>query len=193
MQTVLLILLWVLGFILLFGLLLVVFLFGRMSLSDKLNKGWIFLNNSGRMATPKRAIKIDSVKRGALYSYGKSFIILPTKYKKIFWKGRVLIFANRENQLIASPFDKDILPTISEREALIYDVLESNVGSSAIKAIKSKKNMAINVIIAGVAFALGAILTYGFVSFQDAQKNVAPVAPITSTTDNKTEYNLEVK
>lgn len=176
LHTLLLILLWSLIGILFVAVLILAFIYGRSTIKDHPDQALVLVKTGRHVAKPVKARLVVSSKQGTAYKYDsiKKVVIIPAGYDDIFCRGLRLVFVNRIGQLIASPFDKEdkkIFNEMSsvERENLIYDIIESKVGADGMKALKgtSKAN---TLIIAIVAFAIGAAAVFLFNNFQDMQK-----------------------
>lgn len=170
MQALIIITLWVWAIVLLFGLILIIFLLGRRSVKDDSTKALIFINNNGHISRPKRGYLVETVREGSLFKYGHKQVIVPSQYKETYISGRRAIFISQAGQLTASPFDTDVSLTDSEKETLIYKLLEANIGGNAIKAIHGKPLQLNVVIVAIVALVIGIVITYGFIQFQTNQQ-----------------------
>ena len=70
---------------------------------------------------------------------------MPKKYEENYYNNKRLIFLSKIGQLVSSPFQNDIDLAPSEREDLIYELIESHIGSDGMRALKGKSS--INIIL----------------------------------------------
>lgn len=181
------------GLVLSFGIFLLVFLWGRKSVRNNPNKGLVFVKTGLQLLPPFKAIRDESCNKGSLFLYGnKQKVIVPVTYHETFFRGRRVIFVNRKHQLISSPFDDDVRIDESEKETLIYKLLESKIGSQSIEALQGKSYNVI--VIAIVAFIIGAALAFVAFRYQDfAQSKQAAQIPITAPAPTNLPAPIEVK
>lgn len=181
MHTFALIIVWFFGVILTAVLFLTVYIVGRNSIKDNPDKAYIFTLHGKRLSRPKRGNLIEENKDGFMFKYGKRITMIPRKYMEIFHRGRRAVFLAEKGAIIGSPLVNENRLTPSEREFLLYSLIDSYLTGNAIKEIKGKASKVSLTIIAVIAFFFGAIVTYGFISFQKAQ------APTTSHTTTQTQ------
>lgn len=169
MQALALIILVILGLILTFGIFFFVFLLGKRSVKNNPEKGLVFVKTGLQLLPPFKAKLVEKTKKGFLYLYDRNkFIMIPSKYKEVYFRGRLIIFVNKIGQLISSPFDDDEVLSENEKSSLIYELVSSRIGSQSIQALQGK---AANIImIAIIAFFIGAVIIYGFLKYQDTMK-----------------------
>lgn len=164
----LLIILWILVAILCITVLVLTFFYGRYTVKDNPDKAYIFRKTGRHVSKPFRAKRMGKPSRlGTKYKYGNSFVTVPNTYADVYINQRRMIFVNNIGQIIASPFDTDIELSDKEKEDLLYEMVESHIGSDAMKAIKGKNTMPIIVIII-IAFIIGILAVYGYNYIQDA-------------------------
>lgn len=197
-QTLLTIILVFFSVALFTGLLLIVFLIGRNSVKDNLGKALIFITTGQRLHKPIKGKVLETEKEGSLIQYGKNIVALPRQYKEIFYKGRMIVFVTKIGQVIASPFDDDKALTPSQKERLLYEVIESHLTALAVKAIKGRVSKSGAFIIALIAFFVGVLFALGGNAINDniqKQKQAQIEAqqqekPTESEPDN---FKIEVK
>lgn len=144
------------------GLSIVIFYLGRHTIKDNPRKAFVFRKTGRHISKPIKGDMVGKpIKRGCVFKYGENTVIVPYSYADIFFNQRRMIFINKKGQVIASPFTGDITLSDSEKDSLIYEVLEGHIGSDAMKAIKGKNNIP-NIIIIVIAFILGALLVFGY-------------------------------
>lgn len=169
LHTLLLIILWSFVAVFSIGIIIIAYFFGRRSIKDDLHNALILVRIGHQIRGFKGTMKAI-YKSSIRYSYDKNLLTLvPQKYGEVYHRQRRLIFLNKLGQLISSPFDNDERLTDNEREDVIYEALESHMATDAIKAIQGKKTFNF-IIIAVVAFIIGAVAVFGFYQFQGVMK-----------------------
>ena len=166
LQLLVLIFLWSFGVLLLCATFLTLYLLGRHSIRDNPNKALVFIKTGKHVSRPVRAsLSGKPSKTGSRFKYGKNIVFVPTKYDDYFHCCRRMIFVSHVGQLIASPFGNDVELSSDERNELIYELCESHIGSDAMKAIRGKSATNI-IVVAIIAFAIGAIIVFGVTQYQ---------------------------
>lgn len=165
-NTIIIFILVLWGFILLAALMLILFLLGKHTVKNNPNKAMILILNGNNVDDIFQGKLHTKTKKGYSYKYnnGKS-ILVPKEYKEVYCKNKRLLFLNHMGQLIASPFDRDIELSPDEKDGLITDLLESHIGSDSIRALRGKGALG-TVLVAIIAFILGAVIVFGFTQFQ---------------------------
>ena len=154
--------------IMFFGILILVYILGKVSIKDNPKKGYVFVKTGSHVNKPFKAEIHKRARTGESFKYGDSVVIIPKIYQRLYYRNRRMIFVEHLGQLIASPFENEVPISPKDAEDLIYDICESHVGSDGMRALKGKS--AINIVIVGViAFVVGAALVFGFVKFQEIQ------------------------
>lgn len=152
------------------ALLILVFIYGRATVKDKPNEAAIFVKNGKHVDKPFKAKLIESGRNGLCFMYKKHTVMIPKSYADIFYRNRRMIFINHIGQLIAQPFDKQDIPiTKSAQDNLIYEMVSSHIGADGMRALKGKPTQSI-IIVAILAFAIGAVAVFGFNYFKDNYK-----------------------
>lgn len=188
LHTLILIILWTLGVILFGGVLLVTFLIGKETTKENPNKALVLVKTGSHINRTFKAKIKTQANKGRCFAYDNKFVLLPSTYEEIYFKNKRLIFINRAGQLIASPFANDVLQTDTEKEDLIYAVIESHIGSDSIKALHGKQTVNI-IVVAVIAFAIGILAIYGFNYAKEymAQQQTAPTQQQTAPTQQPIE------
>lgn len=174
MQTLLIIVLVFWGLLLISSIFLFVFLMGKRSVRNNPEKGLVFAKVGLHLEPPIKARLAQSSKKGRLYFYANKQIMIPSEYKEVYYKGKLVIFVNKIGQLVASPFDDDVKIDEAEKESLIYDLVSSKIGSQSIQALQGKS--ANIIIVAIIAFLIGALAVYGIFKYQDVVNAKSPAA-----------------
>ena len=167
LQTLVLIILWALALILFGSVVFVTFLLGRHTVRNNPKRAYIFVKNGSNVESPHLGILDEKCKRGVYYGYGKNKVMVPSSYEEVYYRNRRLIFINHIGKLIAIPFDKDESLDKEASENLIYELCASHIGADSIRALKGTKTANV-IIIAIIAFVLGAIIVFGFTQYQKA-------------------------
>jgi len=176
LHTLLIILLWAFSIVFLFGLILITFLIGRSTIKDNPDKALIYVRNGLHVDKPIKAIRKGKSNRGVSYKYGKNTVFVPSTYAEVYHHNRRMVFLNKIGQVIALPFSVDVTLNSDEKSDLIYELIESHIGADSIRALKGKSNLSI-IMVALIAFAIGAIAVYGILQFQSTMNQKAPVTP----------------
>jgi len=167
-----------------------IYFLGKHSAKDNPQKGVVFIKTGNHISGIKAKL-IRKTSKGSSYLYGKnSAVIVPKKYHDIYFKNMRMIFVKHINQLISSPFDDDEPLIDSEKADLIYDVVSSQIGYDAVKAVKGKSQFNI-ILVAIIAFIIGVVVVIGFNSFQDTMRQKQVTQPTQSSIN--TEMPIEVK
>ena len=166
MLTLLYLLLILLGLTLLIGSYVLAYTIARKRVKNDSSKATILVKNG--LETEAKKGQLSGIgKRGTKYFYGgKKVLFVPSSYQEVYHKNRRLLFIQRFGQLIASPFDNDIPLSDSEKEDLIYELTSGHIGADGLRAIKGKSSANV-ILIAIIAFIIGAVMVYGVVSYQD--------------------------
>lgn len=132
---------------------------------------WFKPKNNPKLATifiediqkPYKARETKVSKKGSefTYAWGKKVIFVPKEYRVRFHNYRRDIFLDREDNLIAIPIGDDKRLTDNAKNDLIKEIVTSNIGAEAIRAIKSKKSMSMTAII----FIVAGILIAGVIGY----------------------------
>lgn len=176
LQILVQIILWFFGIALLFGVILITFLFGKASIKDKPYQGAVFIKTGLHISKPIKAQRGDISSKGSFFMYGKKGLVLvPKSYKENYYCNRRIIFVSHTGQLIASPFQDDITLSSDEKNDLIYELCASHIGSDGMRAMRGKSQVSI-MIIAVIAFIIGVSAILGFNAFQEqmAKRQVNP-------------------
>ena len=167
LQTLAIIIIWLILLILVIGVILVVFLLGRSSIKDKPDEAAIFVKNGLHIHKPIKGQLSDTTNKGCSFLYKKDKIVfVPATYKENYFRNRRMIFVNHKGQLIASPIIDDVTLSDTEKEDLIYEMCSSHVGADGMRALKGKSTASI-LIIASAAFIIGIAAVLGFNAFQE--------------------------
>ena len=166
LQSLVLIFLWSFGALLLCASFLVWYLLGRHSIRDNPNKALVYVKTGKHISKPLNG-KIDGkpTNKGSKYTYGKNIVFVPARYGDYFHRSKRMLFVSHLGQLVASPFSDDIELSGDEKNELIYGLVESHIGADAMRAIKGKSTINI-LIVAIIAFAIGAIIVFGVTQYQ---------------------------
>jgi len=190
LHTLLIIILWFFAIVLFAGTMLVVFLIGRGTVKNNPKKAYIFIKNGLNVEPPiKGSLSGKPTKKGHKYIYNGGFVMVPSKYKQVFYKNRRMLFIDKLGQLIALPFDNDTVLDNIQSEELILELIGSHIGSDAIRALRGKQTTSI-IIVALIAFALGAIIVFGATQYM---KTRTPVKQTTTTQQQNKPVPIEVK
>ena len=166
LQSLVLIFLWSFIVLLLLATFLIIFLLGRHSIRDNPNKALVYVKTGKHISKPLNG-KIDGkpTNKGSKYTYGKNIVFVPARYGDYFHRSKRMLFVSHLGQLVASPFSDDIELSGDEKNELIYGLVESHIGADAMRAIKGKSTINI-LIVAIIAFAIGAIIVFGVTQYQ---------------------------
>lgn len=167
-----------------------IYMFGRKSARNNPTKATI-IQLVGHEALAYRGVQYgEPTKNGTIFQYGKGkFITWPKSYKNIYHKSKLMIFVNHRNQLVASPFDKDVELSSDEKNDLIYELVAGHIGADGMRALRGHSGG--NMILIGiVCLIVGALLSYGanYVINMKAEKDATAQTPAITqtTTDNVT-------
>lgn len=177
-QTLAIIICSLFGLALFIAVFILTFIAGKLSVKNNPTKALVLLDTGNNARSFKADIVIDG-NRGTLYRWGKRLAVLPKSYREIYYKGRRLIFLNRANQVIATPFDRDIELDSTERSELLYELVSSDIGAEGIRAIQSAKATPKILIIIVIAFIVGAVAVLGYNYFSENFKATSPKPPVT--------------
>lgn len=159
------------SFVTVFTIALVVltYILGRISVRDNPDKAAIFIKTGHSISKPKKGNKQETTKKGTRYSYGNGkSVIIPASYQEDYYCNARMIFISRRGQLIASPFDKDIVISEAEKETLIEELFNSHFAADGMRALRGKT--ALNtIVVAIIAFLLGVGVMFGFSAIQKQQ------------------------
>lgn len=142
---------------------IVTYIFARHSVWNDDKKAVVFVR-TGREVKAYKGKRKDVTKQGISYIYNKKAVFVPKHYEDDYYRNMRLIFVNYPGQLIASPFNNQPLSD-TEKESLIYALIESHIGADSIRALKGKSSYNI-IVIAIIAFIIGALLTFGALNLQ---------------------------
>lgn len=159
------------GLALLIGIFVAVYFLGKQSIKNNPNEAFVFLKTGDSVKKPFKAKLSITSKGGQLFFYynKKKIVFSPEQYKEIFYCNKRMIFINGQGQIIASPFENDIELSSNEKNDLIYELVSSHIGADGMRALKGNPSASI-IIVAIVALAIGAILSFGVIKFIDVQK-----------------------
>ena len=184
LYTLILIFLWAFIGLLIIGVFVLVFMYGRLTVKDNPNKALIFIKTGKHVSKPIKGYLVGQPSSsGCRYKYDNHDVFVPNKYGDIFYCSKRMLFINRIGQLVPMPFDDDVSMTDNEKAELIYELCASHIGADSIKALKGKQSF--NIILVGViAFVFGilAVVGYSYMSDTLAQQQ-SPNKP--STTQEK--------
>jgi len=170
-----LILLWTFIIVCLAGLLIIVFVIGKSSVKDNPGEAWVFVKTGTHINKPLKARLSEKGSKGQSFIYNNKIVMTPRTYKELYHRGKRIIFINRAGQIVASPFNDDVTLDDTEKGNLIYEMCASHVGADGMRALKGNQTMNV-IIVAVISLIVGAIATYGVISFMDLQKQKANVA-----------------
>lgn len=199
-QNIAIIILSILGFGIFLAILVLVFIYGKVTVKDNPYKARIFIK-TGNQVTSVNGTAKEVTAKGIRFQYRHGGIkiknvLVPMKYgqdiiKGVLNSGKRLIFVDKVGRLIASPFDKDVELAPEERSNLIYEILESNVGEAVVREIKSKKQ-SIGLFAVIIALFLGALLGYGGVKVMERYQQQTN-QPKQTQQQNQQQIPIEVK
>lgn len=190
LQLLVQIILWSFALVLLFALMLAVFIIGRQTIRNNPKKASIFIKNGSNIELPEIGRLHEKTKEGCSYKYGENIVMIPQKYEEVYYRNKRMVFVNHIGKLIALPFDKDIALDNEKSENLIYELCSTHIGADSIRALKGTKTVNV-IIIALIAFALGAIIVFGFTEYM--KSNTQPIANIEVPKEKPTQPIIEVK
>ena len=167
LKTLLLIILWSFIALLFIAIIIITFLYGRLTVRDNPKKALIFLKTGKHVSKPiKGKIMGKPNQMGTRFNYLDKTIFVPHKYGDYFHLNRRMVFVNHVGQLVPMPFSDDKELSNDEKEELIYELCASHIGADSIKALKGKQTMSI-LIIGIIAFVLGILAMFGYNYMQD--------------------------
>lgn len=172
LQLLLTIISVVIGVLLASAVVIFAYITGKASVKNQPDKALVLLNTGNNTRTFKADYIVES-NRGYLYRFGKRLVAVPKQYKEVYHKGRRLIFMNRANQIVSSPFDDDSSLSEVEKASLIYELVECDIGSESVRAMRGKQTPKL-LLIAAICIAVGAIAVYSIMYFQDKMNTPAP-------------------
>jgi hypothetical protein len=142
---------------------LLVFLLGRKTVKNNIKNAIVLVKLGNDLQGFKGKLHGNPSKLGYRYNYNdnKNIVLVPKKYKELYHKNRRMIFLNGIGELVSVPFDDKEKLSDKERNELIYELLESHIGSDIVRAMNGKTTMNIW-IIAVIAFIVGVVLVFGF-------------------------------
>ena len=191
-QTLVLIILILFGIVLFGGLIFVIYLLGKRSIKNNPNKALIFIKNGNNVEKPLKGCFHEESKEGVSYKYGNGkTILIPISYGEVYCMNKRMVFINHIGQLIALPFDKDTHIGSIKSANLIYEICASHVGADGMRALKGKSTASI-ILVALVAFALGAVIVFVTTQFMDMQQTKQPTTNVTEQ-QRPTQTPIEVK
>ncbi|OGM08555.1 hypothetical protein A2Z67_01800 [Candidatus Woesebacteria bacterium RBG_13_36_22] len=159
-----------LGILLLGGLYLFFYLMGRRSVRNNADKALVYVATGKNVENPYKADIIAKTGLGTCFQFKEKFVAIPSSYSEIFHRQRRMIFVSRTGQLIASPFNTDAIISREEKDSILQALIEANIGAGVVKALKGRGMKAFQVIIiAVIAFAIGAIGVYALTQYQKVQ------------------------
>lgn len=160
-QTFYLIIGLLLGIPFIVGIFIVVFQLGKRTVWNNDKKAYVFKDTGTEYILYKGTRPENPTDKGSIYYYSDTFILVPQKYTKKYIKSKLAIFIDSAGSLISAPThnDKKLLP--NEKEDLLYSIIEANIGSNAVKALKGVQKGSV-ILIAIIAFVVGAVAVLGF-------------------------------
>lgn len=167
LQTLVWIIIWLFILVLVAGIVLVTFLFGRISVKDKPNEAAIFIKTGLHIQKPIVGKSSNTSRNGSSFMYSKNKVVfIPTTYKENYYHNRRMVFINHKGQLIASPIVDDVTLSETEKEDLIYEMCASHIGADGMRALKGKSTASI-IIVAFAAFVIGIAVVISYNAFQE--------------------------
>lgn len=175
-----------------FGIIILVLSFvltyhlGKGKVKNNPNEAIVFVKNGVEIVPYKGKLALTS-KSGCRFSYLKEkFVLVPNNYTVEYCKNKRAIWIGKIGQLISSPFDSSEQLSDTERENLIYELTESQIGSEAVRAIKGNKGSSIlMIIIIGVI-----VVTVAFFAMQYLPKMMNKTTDTTTQPAITQEKNL---
>lgn len=166
LHTLLLIILWFIIAVLFIAIIVLTFIWGRSTIKDDSSKALVLVKTGSHISQVIKAKVSERSNKGHSFMYKNKVVFVPATYEEIYIRNKRMIFINRAGQLIASPFSNDISLSTDERDSLIYELVSSHIGADAVRNMKGKTSTNI-IVIAIVAFIVGALVVYGFNYYQD--------------------------
>ena len=166
-KTFLLITLWSFIGLLFIAILVLTFLYGRLTVKDNAEKALVFLKTGRHIGKPIKGSMVDKPNQvGARFNYLDKSVFVPHKYGDYFYCNKRMIFVNHIGQLIPMPFSDDKSLSNEEKAELIYELCASHIGADSIKALKGKQTMSL-LIVGVIAFVVGILVVFGYNYIQD--------------------------
>lgn len=169
-QTLITIILVSFGVIILASLYVLTFILARKTVKNNPKKAIVLIKNGAEISVEK-GTRVETSGMTDKYKYSDKVVFVPLKYNVHYLKNKRLIFVNTTGQLISTPFNQTEKISSIERENLIYEFVESHIGSDGMRAIRGTKKTSSIILIAVVAFIIGAVGAFLFGQFQDTMKN----------------------
>ena len=162
LRTLLLIVLGLFIGLLFIAIIVLTFLYGRLTVKDNPTKALIFLKTGRHIGKPIKGNMVGKPSQtGTRFNYLDKTIFVPHKYGDYFHLNRRMVFVNHVGQLVPMPFSDDMSLSDDEKGELIYDLCASHIGADSIKALKGKQTMSV-LIIGIIAFVLGILAMFGY-------------------------------
>lgn len=156
--------------------------YGKKRVKNNPENATILIEHGHEVIVQKAKLNLVS-KTGSRYIYNNKSVLVPVKYKVRYIKNRRLLFLNKIGQIIATPFDIEEKLSDTEREELIYELMESKIGTDVVKAIKGgKAGNAIILIV--IAFIVGVIAVFGYQYFSNSMKQSTTQKQTTTQENN---------
>ena len=165
LQTLLLILIWSFVAVCFIALIFIVYFIGRRSIKDNPDKALVFVKNGNHVSKPFTANLSEKGRSGHSFLYKNKVVMIPASYGEVFHNNKRMLFINNLGQIVTSPFAGDTPLSDDERDGLIYELCAGHVGADGMRALKGVKSMNV-IIIAIVAFFVGALLVFGITQYQ---------------------------
>lgn len=193
--TLLWILFWFIIALIVVGLFIIVFFWGRRTIKDNPDKALILILTGKHIDNVFKGELHVRNNKGISFKYNTNkFIFVPNKYEEIYHRNRRLLHLNKAGQLIASPFANEIEISTDEKSTLIYELCASHIGADGMKALKGMASFKLSIIIiAIIAFIIGGIAVYGYNQYQirQTQQQIQPAQP--TQQQKPTQQPIEVK
>ena len=174
LQTLLVLLAILFGLIFIFGSYILTYTIARKRVKNDASKATILVKNGLETIAKKAQLKGVNNK-GVSYIYEHKVLFVPNSYQHVYHKNRRLLFVTHLGQQIASPFASDTPLSDTEKSDLIYELTAGTIGADGLRAIKGKSSTNV-ILVAIIAFVIGAIAVYGILNYQDiiAQQQLPP-------------------
>lgn len=163
----------------------IIFRIGKFTVKNNPDRALIYIKNGLNIDKVFKGKMHQETNEGYSYAYNNgNIIIVPKSYKEVYFKNNRMIFASEIGQIIATPFENDITLDEKEKASLIYAICSSHVGSDGIKALRGRPAKLSIIMVAVIAFIVGAVATVGFNKFQEyqAQQPTAIEQPVNKNT-----------
>ena len=162
LRTLILIIVWLFVVLLFIAVILLTFLYGRLTVKDNPTKALIFLKTGKHISKAIKGCMVGKPSRyGIRFNYLDKTVFVPHSYGDYFHRNRRMVFVNHIGQLVPMPFSDDKELSNDEKSELIYEFVSSHIGADSIKALKGKQTMSI-LIIGIIAFFLGVLVMFGY-------------------------------